>query len=328
MSAAPHSAAARTAGDAAPLSASRIALCVGDVRLADAWLRSLRAALPQADLALWPEASPQADCAVVWGPTQAFMDAHPGLRLIFNMGAGVDALLRLRLPSQARIVRIEDGGMAVQMADYVCHAVLRHVREFDRYATQAQARQWAPRAMRRRQDFPVGVMGMGMLGARVVQALRQFDFAVNGWSRSPRTVDGVQGFAGTEQLDDFLAASRILVCMLPLTPDTQDILNRRTLSRLQAGAYVINVARGAHLVEADLLALMDSGQVAGATLDVMRTEPLPADHPFWTDPRIVLTPHVSAQTDVELSIAQIAQKLQAWQRGEAVAGLVDVSRGY
>jgi len=141
-------------------------------------------------------------------------------------------------------------------------------------------------------------------------------------------VDGVQGFAGTEQLDDFLAASRILVCMLPLTPDTQDILNRRTLSRLQAGAYVINVARGAHLVEADLLALMDSGQVAGATLDVVRTEPLPADHPFWTDPRIVLTPHVSAQTDVELSIAQIAQKLQAWQRGEAVAGLVDPSRGY
>lgn len=306
----------------------RVALCAGDAQLADAWLRSLRAAMPQAELVLWPEVCEQAECAVVWGPTQAFMDAHPHLRLIFNMGAGVDALLRLRLPPQARIVRIEDGGMAVQMADYVCHAVLRHVREFDRYDAHARAHRWTPRPMRRRQDFPVGVMGMGQLGARVAQALRQFDFPVNGWSRSPRDVDGVRGFTGAGQLDGFLAASRILVCMLPLTAQTQDILNRHTLARLQAGAYVVNVARGAHLVEDDLLALMDSGHVAGATLDVVRTEPLPADHAFWRDPRIVLTPHVSAQTDVALSIAQIAQKLQGWQRGEAVAGLVDLSRGY
>lgn len=310
------------------MSPAPIALCAGDASRAASWRDSLRAALPDVPLALWPEASPDAECAIVWGPTQAFIDAHPRLRLLFNMGAGVDALLRLRLPPEARIVRIEDGGMAVQMADYVCHAALGHLREFDRYAEQAAAGQWAPRPMRRRHAFPVGVMGLGMLGQRVVRALQQFDFPVRGWSRTPRTLDGVQCFAGTDGLDGFLAASRMLVCMLPLTPDTEGILNRGTLSRLQPGGYLINVARGAHLVEDDLLALLDSGHLAGATLDVTRTEPLPACHRFWSDRRIVLTPHISALTDVEQSIAQIAGKITAWQRGELPDGLVDPARGY
>lgn len=309
------------------MSRDRIALYCAQAQ-ASAWADGLRAALPGTQIDLWPEASAAARHAIVWAPTQDFMDAHPALELIFNMGAGVDALLKLRLPPKARIVRIEDGGMAVQMADYVCHAVLRHFREFDVYDRTAAAGQWAPRPDRRRSDFPVGVMGLGVLGQRVVSALQQFDFPVRGWSRSPKAIEGVRCFSGTEQFDDFLAASRFLVCMVPLTPDTQGILCRASLSKLQPGGYLINVARGAHLVEDDLIALLDSGHLAGAMLDVTRTEPLPEGHPFWSHPKVTITPHISAQTVVSESIAQMVAKIQAVQRGEVPAGLVDPARGY
>ena len=309
------------------MSGSRIALYCAQAQ-ASAWADGLRAALPGTQIDLWPQPSPNARHAIVWTPTQEFMDAHPALELIFNMGAGVDALLKLRLPPKARIVRIEDGGMAVQMADYVCHAVLRHFREFDVYDRTAVAGQWAQRPDRSRIDFPVGVMGLGVLGQRVVSALQQFDFPVRGWSRSPKSIDGVRCFSGIEQFDDFLAASRILVCMVPLTPDTRDILCRASLSKLQPGGYLINVARGAHLVEEDLLALLDNGHLAGAMLDVTRAEPLPPGHPFWSHPKVTITPHISAQTVVSESIAQMVGKIQAVQRGEVPAGLVDPARGY
>ncbi|MBU0828565.1 MAG: glyoxylate/hydroxypyruvate reductase A, partial [Gammaproteobacteria bacterium] len=149
-----------------------------------------------------------------------------------------------------------------------------------------------------------------------------------GWSRSPKAIDGVRGFAGAEQFNDFLAASRVLVNLLPLTPDTANVIDKDTLARLQPGAYVINVARGAHLVDEDLLAAIESGHVAGATLDVFRTEPLPTGHAFWNHPRITITPHTSARTLRDESIAQIARKMAALQRGEAVAGVVNPGRGY
>jgi glyoxylate/hydroxypyruvate reductase A len=259
-----------------------ILLCRHQTGALDRWPS---AALPAADVAVWEPGAPAADYAVVWAPPQAFLDEQPGLRAVFNIGAGVDALLKLRLPPTARVVRLDDAGMSVQMAEYVCHAVIRHFREFDGYEADVRQGRWSYRKPRSRADFAVGVMGLGVLGSRVAQALRVFEFPVNGWSRSPKALDGVRGFSGREGFNDFLAASRVLVNLLPLTPDTQDILNRDTLSRLQPGGYVINVARGAHLVDEDLLALLDEGHLAGATLDVFRTEPLPAGHPFWTHPK-------------------------------------------
>ncbi|MCW5235195.1 2-hydroxyacid dehydrogenase [Verminephrobacter eiseniae] len=294
------------------------------------WLQGLAAALPQADISLWQPGAPQADHAVVWKPPQQFIDEQPRLKTLFNLGAGVDALLRLRLPPAALVVRLDDAGMAVQMAEYVCHAVIGHLREFDAYAGQMRAGRWADlRAPRRRADLPVGVMGLGVLGQRVAGALAQFEFPVNGWSRSRKTaMDGVRSFSGADGFDAFLAASRVLVNLLPLTPDTVDIMNRKTLARLQPGAYVINVARGAHLVDEDLLALIDSGHIAGATLDVFRSEPLPADHAFWRHPRITVTPHISARTLRQESIAQIAHKITTLEQGGAVTGMVDQARGY
>lgn len=305
----------------------KITFCCTDTK-AEPWLQGLAAVLPGAEISVWQPGAPQADYAVVWAPPQQFMDEQAGLKALFNIGAGVDALLKLRLPPQALVVRLGDAGMAVQMAEYVCHAVIRHFREFDGYEADMAAGRWGYRKPRLRSDFPIGVMGLGVLGERVARALAQFDFPINGWSRSPKAIAGVRAFTGAEQFNDFLSASRVLVNLLPLTPDTANVMNQDTLGLLQPGAYVINVARGAHLVEEDLLALIDSGHVAGATLDVFRTEPLPAGHAFWNHPRITITPHTSARTLRDESIAQIARKMAALERGEAVAGVVNPRRGY
>jgi len=218
--------------------------------------------------------------------------------------------------------------MAVQMAEYVCLALLRHFRESRAYAEQAQQEHWQPRAPLLHADYPVGILGMGVLGERVARAVAQFDFPVRGWSLARKSMDGVQSYAGVEELPQFLAACKVLVCLLPLTEQTENILNRTHLELLQAGGYVINVARGRHLVEEDLLALLDSGHLAGATLDVFRTEPLPPGHPFWRHPRIEVTPHISARTLRDESIRQIAGKLQTIRQGGAVAGRVNRTRGY
>mgnify|MGYP000600150586 FL=1 len=294
----------------------------------DPWVQGLQSALPQARVSAWSPGAAQADWAIVWTPPQQFIDEQPGLQALFNIGAGVDALLKLQLPPGLKVVRLDDAGMSVQMAEYVCHAVIRHFRELDGYDADAQAGKWSYRKPRSRSDFPVGVMGLGVLGQRVARALKVFDFPVNGYSRSPKQLDGVRCYAGPEALPAFLQASRVLVNLMPLTPETENILNHTTLSQLQKGGYVINVARGSHLVDEDLLSLIDSGHLAGATLDVFRTEPLPAAHPFWQHPKISVTPHTSARTLREESIAQISGKILALQRGEPINGVVDPGRGY
>ena len=222
------------------------------------WLAGLHSALPGAEVTVWEPGAPPADHAVVWAPPQQFFDEQTRLKGVFNIGAGVDALLRLRLPPNAMVVRLDDAGMSVQMAEYVCHGVIRHFREFDGYAADIQAGQWSYRKPRERSEFPVGVMGLGVLGARVAQSVAQFDFPVVGWSRSAKDLTGVRCYAGAAQFNDFLASTRILVNLLPLTSETRDIMRLETLSRLQRGGYVINVARGAHLVDDDLLALLAS----------------------------------------------------------------------
>jgi glyoxylate/hydroxypyruvate reductase A len=292
------------------------------------WIPALQAAIPEARVSLWQSGAPVADYAVVWKPPQQMLDEQAGLKAIFNTGAGVDALMKLKLPAGVPVIRLDDAGMSVQMAEYVCHAVIRHFRELDGYEADTAAGHWSYRKPRNRADYPVGILGLGVLGERVAHAVAQFDFPVNGWSRSHKAIAGVQCFQGASQLQDFLAASRIVVCLLPLTPETDSILSATTLAHIRPGGYLINVARGAHVVDADLLAALGSGHLAGATLDVFRTEPLPADHPFWAHPRITITPHTSARTLRSESVAQIARKIAALQSGRGVAGLVDVGRGY
>ncbi|WP_280813937.1 glyoxylate/hydroxypyruvate reductase A [Variovorax sp. TBS-050B] len=292
------------------------------------WIEGLRAELPGAQIESWQPGALQADHAVVWAPPQQLLDEQPQLRGLFNIGAGVDALLKLKVPAHTRIVRLDDAGMSVQMAEYVCHTLIRHFREFDAYEADAREGRWSYRKPKLRRDFPVGIMGLGVLGERVARAVAQFEFPVLGWSRSPKQIDGVKVFSGESQFDAFLAETRVLVNLLPLTDATRGILNRRNLGKLRPEGYLISIARGAHLVEEDLIPMLDAGQLAGATLDVFQVEPLPADHPFWRHPKITVTPHGSARTLREESIAQIAGKIRAMEEGRPISGVVDPVRGY
>lgn len=296
------------------------------------WLPVLAAALPEASLRVWSEGdNDPADYALVWKPPAAMLQDRSDLKGIFNLGAGVDAILQMgeALPAGVPVVRLDDAGMAVQMAEYVMHAVLRYYRRFDELEGRARAGEWCRNVHPfRKSDFPVGILGLGVLGTRVAQALQAFGFPLRAWSRGRKEMPGVDCYAGDAELDAFLRSTRVLVCMLPLTPDTAGILNRANLQKLRAGAYLVNVARGAHLVEEDLLALLHEGHVAGATLDVFQSEPLPADHPFWQEPRITITPHVAALTLLDESVRQIATKIRALQRGEPIAGIVDRMKGY
>ena len=304
----------------------RLAVCFG--RGADetqAWVSALAAALPAwavgADLA-------DADYAVAWRAPQAFFDGQRTLKAIFAAGAGVDALLAQRLPAGVPVVRLEDAGMADQMADHVTHALLHHLRDAPHYAAEQAAGRWSPRPAQAKADWPVGVMGLGQLGRAVVQRVRLLGFPVAGWSRSAHDLAGVPTFAGADGFAPFLAGTRALVDVLPLTPDTRDLVDAACLARLRPGAVFINVARGGHVVEQDLLDALDGGWLAGASLDVCRDEPPPPGHPFWTHPRVVLTPHIAAMTLRDASVAQIVAKLHALERGEAVGGVVSHERGY
>ena len=176
--------------------------------------------------------------------------------------------------------------------------------------------------------FRWGVMGLGDIGSRVAKAVAAFEYPTFGWSRTAKSLSGITTFAGRKGLDEFLQHVQVLVCVLPLTPDTEDILNTTTFAKLKPNAYLINVARGRHLVESDLLTMLDNGHLAGAALDVFRDEPLPAQHAFWTHPKITITPHISAITLRAESVLQIAEKIRALARGDAVDGVVEGGRGY
>ncbi|RQN39200.1 2-hydroxyacid dehydrogenase [Paraburkholderia tropica] len=305
---------------------------------ASAWLQGLSRALPAAELRAWqPGDTAPADYAVVWHPPRELFAARPGLKAVFNLGAGVDAILALErehpgtLPQDALLVRLEDSGMAPQMAEYVQHAVLRYLRRFDDYTQQQTRGEWHVLAPHPRETFTVGVLGLGVLGAQVAHAVAALGVPVRGFSRSAKHLDGIETFSGElhgAQFDAFLDDVKLLVNLLPATPDTENVLNARTFGKLARGAYVVNVARGTHLNEPDLLDALTNGTLAAATLDVFRTEPLPHDHPFWQETRITITPHSSALTLRDEAISQIADKIEALARGETVSGVVHAARGY
>ncbi|KGS48324.1 D-isomer specific 2-hydroxyacid dehydrogenase, NAD binding domain protein [Burkholderia pseudomallei MSHR5613] len=299
------------------------------------WKRDVERALPGAQLRTWtPGDDAGADYALVWRAPREFFAPRAGLKAVFNLGAGVDAILALErehpglLPRDVPLVRLEDAGMTRQMVEYATHAALRYLRRFDEYALLQRERRWQVLAPHARETFVVGVLGLGALGAEVARALAALGLPVRGYSRAPKAIDGVTTFTGAAQLDAFLGGAKLLVNLLPSTAATDGILNARTFSKLAHGAYLVNLARGAHLVEADLLDALASGRVAAATLDVFATEPLPPDHPFWHEPRITITPHCSADTLRAEAVEQIAAKIGALERGEPIGGIVDRDRGY
>jgi glyoxylate/hydroxypyruvate reductase len=288
-----------------------------------AWARDLQRSLgTEATVRAWQMGDSPSDVAVVWKPNQAFFDAQPKLKAIFAAGAGVDALLRLSLPAGVPLVRLEDAGMSAQMVEYVCYGVLRFFRGFDRYEQQARQGQWLAHPPEKRSDWPVGLMGYGALGQPVAAALKHMGFPVRAWARSAKPNAEIEMHVGDEGLSAFLQGTRVLVCMLPLTDATRHIIGASTLSRLMPGACLINVARGGHVQEADLVAALDAGRLQGALLDVCEVEPAAGDHPFWRHPRVQLTPHIAATTLRDEAVAQIAQKIKQLRTTGSLSGVV------
>lgn len=312
----------------------RIAVALSSMH-SEAWLGPLRDACAQAgvaaDFEVWNGQPIDARYAVVWLPPPELFRVEPGLRAVFNAGAGVERLLAMpSLPQALPVLRLVDAGMAPKMAEYVCFYIAKITRGLDRFGGANAVRDW--NVDRPRGTPPtVGVLGLGAIGAQIARAAATFGYPVRGWSRTPKQLVDVACFAGAAGLADFLAGTQILVDVLPLTNETRDLLDRTRLSQLPAGAHLINVGRAGTIVDDDLLALLDEGHLASAVLDVFRVEPLPAEHRFWQHPKVTVTPHLSGPTPREPAARQIAKAIAQLERGMApssLPGCVDRARGY
>ena len=271
--------------------------------------------------------------AAVWKPAPGELAAFPNLRVIFNLGAGVDALMADTSLPKVPLVRVAVGDLTHRMTEYVVlHVLMHHRQELYLRASQREKR-WQPKFQWPASAISVGIMGLGTLGSDAADALRRLGFRVGGWSNSPKAIAGIECFHGKGELDAFLQRTDILVCLLPLTPDTRHILNRDLFTRLNrtcpiGAPVVINAGRGGLQNEADILACLDDGTLGAASLDVYAKEPLPSDSPFWTHPKVMLTPHNAADTDPDEISRYVARQIARYEAGGALENLVDRARGY
>jgi glyoxylate/hydroxypyruvate reductase A len=271
--------------------------------------------------------------AAVWKPGHGELAAFPNLRVIFNLGAGVDALMADSSLPKVPLVRVAVDDLTHRMTEYVVlHVLMHHRQELYLRASQREKR-WAPKFQWPASAISVGILGLGTLGSDAAGALTRLRFRVSGWSRSPKQADGIEGFHGQAQLEPFLQRTDILVCLLPLTPETRHILNRDLFSKLHRNSpmgapVLINAGRGGLQNEADILECLDDGTLGAVSLDVFATEPLPADSRFWTHPKVVLTPHNAADTDPDAISKYVAAQIERFEAGGTLENVVDLARGY
>lgn len=294
---------------------------------------AFEAACPGVDLRLPPDLGDLAriEAATCWQAPPGVLARLPNLRLVQSAAAGIDHLTGdPTMPTTVPLCRIVDSTMASGMAAYVAWAVVQHQRQLDTYRQQAVQARWQTHPVEPTHQHRVGIAGLGTLGAACATALRAMGYAVRGWRRSASgdVPAGVDLFTGDAQRTDFLAGCDTLVNLLPLTDATRGVLNAGLFAALPRGAHLVNVGRGEHLVEADLLAALASGQLGAATLDAFSTEPLPADHPFWRHPRITVTPHIATRTTAAEIARQTLANLAAVRAGRTPAATVDLTRGY
>lgn len=299
---------------------------------AEDYLPLLKGHLPDQDIRVWPGAvgdPADTEIAVIAVPEPGVLAGLPNLKAVLSLWAGVDSLLRdPTFPRHIPLARMVDPLLGVDMTHFAIHWVLHFHRGLHRYAGFQRKAEWQPVDYPEAAERRVGIMGLGVLGRDAALKLAALGFAVAGWDALPKSLDGVETFAGSDRLADFLGRTEILVVLLPLTPETQGIINAKTLAALPPGAFLISLARGGHIIDADLLATLDSGRLSMALLDAFRHEPLPADHPFWHHPGIIVTPHVASKTTPRTAAAEIAIDVRRLLAGDMPRHLVDVTRGY
>jgi glyoxylate/hydroxypyruvate reductase A len=301
----------------------------------DAWLERFRTLGKGREIRLVPDIGDPAsiDYACAWKPPAGLLATLPNLRAIFSLGAGVDHLLGDPTLPDVPIVRIADPDLTMRMTEYVVLHVLLHHRRFKRYDANQRARRWSDEADPAASEVRVGIMGLGVLGQAAAAALATLGFQLSGWSRTQKAVPGMTTFSGQAGLKPFLAQTDILLCVPPLTPDTRGLLNYQLFQILArdgalGGPALINAGRGGLQVEADILRALDDGTLTGASLDVFQQEPLPAESPLWTHPKIFITPHNAAQSDARALTKYVLGQIERFERGLPLENLVDRKRGY
>ncbi|MBB6584258.1 2-hydroxyacid dehydrogenase [Ralstonia solanacearum] len=294
------------------------------------WAEVFRRQAPEIDFRIWPDIGDplQVRFLAAWEPPDDLAARFPHLQVLFSSGAGVDQFDLAALPPALPVVRMVEPGIVRGMVEYVTQAVLSLHRDLPAYRRQQQAGEWRPLPVRPADERRVGVLGLGSLGQAVLTQLQGFGFDCAGWSRSRRAIDGVHCYAGQDELPAFLARTELLVCLLPLTEATRGVLNAGLFAQLPRGAGLVHVGRGPQLVNDDLLAALESGQLGDAVLDVADPEPLPPAHAFWRHPRIQLTPHIASMTQPLSAAAVVIDNLRRFAAGEPMVGLVDRTRGY
>jgi glyoxylate/hydroxypyruvate reductase A len=297
---------------------------------AQLWAGAFAQQAPQLPFRIWPDIGDpsEVEYLLVWQPPARIVETFPNLKLIFSAGAGVDQLDFTTIPPDIPVVRMLDPGIAESMAEFVSFAVLALHRNVVDFIDQQRNRIWRELQVRAASGRPVGVLGLGQLGQASLEKLRAFGFPLLGWNRSPRELPGVTCFTGDEQLPSFLAQTDILVCLLPLTDATRGMLNARLFSMLPRGAALVNVGRGGHLVERDLLEALEAGQLSAAVIDVLQSEPPLPDHPFWTHPRILMTPHIASMSRPDTAATFVLKTIDKHRTGQPIDGLVVRNRGY
>lgn len=296
------------------------------------WQGLLSTYIPDLDFRIWPtDIGPKEDIefALTWCPKLGELKNYPNLKAIFSLGAGVDHLLRdPDLPEGVPVVRLVDPDLTRGMTEYVIHWAMHYHRGMHVYRAQQMGQKWQQDRYPHPSERRVGILGLGVLGSDAAYALVNLGFDVAGWSRTEKNIPGAKSYFGQDGLVSFLERTEILICLLPLTPETEGILNAKTLAHLPDGAFVINAARGAHIVDDDLLAALGTGKVAAATLDVFNPEPLADDHPYWSHPNVSVTPHVASLTNPTTAAGEIAANIKRVQSGEAPLHIVDLKGGY
>lgn len=295
------------------------------------WLAELSAAMPDVSIRVWPQTGDvrEIDYAFVWKYPPGLLASLPALKGVFSLGAGVESIIAdPTIPAHLPVVRMVDPGLAAGMNEFVLMRVLHYHRQMPQHEANQRARRWERLVPPLAADRRVGILGLGQLGGMCARSLSRLGFDVAGWSRSPSRIEDIMTYSGWAALPTFLSRTDILVCLLPLTPETENVIDRERLALLPRGACLINVARGQHVVDADLIAALDSGHLAGATLDTFREEPLPTDHPYWAHPKITVMPHVAAITQIKSAARTLAANIAALHRGETPAHVVDRARGY
>lgn len=297
----------------------------------NAWKEALIAKDPSLSIYNYLEPHPkeEIEVAFVWKHPKGIFNEYPKLQYIASFGAGVDFLLEDKtIPHSIPITRVVDPILASDMSEFVLATILDELKKLRHYKVDQLNSEWRPLEYRRISDVKVGIMGMGALGSDLAKLLSSLGFMVMGWARSPKPDATVDMFYGEAERGNFLKNSSILVCLLPLTPETEGILNREVFKALPKGSYIINVARGGHLEDEDLLTYLDNGHLSGASLDVFHNEPLLPDHPFWKHPKINITPHIASVSDITSVIPQLLENYSSFKKDLPLKNLVLRQKGY